>query len=786
MLVFLGLATSVLHAQLWEEVVLAEGHQGLIRQVVVGDFDLDGDLDLVRVTPEGLYLHVAAPAGDLGDAMTLKAVEHWRVVVGDLDLDGDLDLVTLEGDRSIHWHAGDGMGGFVEMAEILAASTQNVLFGLGDLDQDGDLDLVISTAAEGLAWLAGDGSGAFSAAVGLVPPPFYPSGLSIVDVDLDGLLDLVWHRELAGAKVQQAMFGLGGGAFSPELTLTSDGYTQNRFRVADLTGDSLPDLLTFGNQNQEVVLLSRNLGGGMFEPRDTLIVVADDVRALAIADADGDEDLDLIIGRYPVLEWHVNDGMGGFSSTIQVDSLVWSSILLAPDLNGDGSPDIISVRYGDCHTYKADGQGDWGRADLVGSYVNDPVVVSVADVIVDGIPDVLFAGYIERTLGLVPMGPFAQVLDQEIPVQIDVGAIRMMVADVNGDGLEDMLQSLEYTPIVAYVSDGTGGFERLVDLDLGPGDAGNFDLGDLDGDGDLDVAGTSPVTGWVNWMANDGQGNFNVQTTLDNFPDPNLVRVGDLNGDGIPDIFFGVGQGLCAFYPGLGGGQFGPYLPFGMGVPGISTAVLADLDVDGDLDVVCGAPGSGRIDWFPNDGGGQFPQRITLEQGLSQLVEVRVADMDGDGLPDVVRSGGAALAWSKALGGGLFQPSETIGQLFDAQNMDIRDIDLDGDLDVVVADNGADRIVLYKNRLDEVGMAEHDRMQARVWPDPVVGGVLHWSGFPDQVVRIVVHDGLGREVLGASSRLGQVSVEGLSSGTYVVRGVDATGTTRAAVSFIVP
>ena len=287
-------------------------------------------------------------------------------------------------------------------------------------------------------------------------------------------------------------------------------------------------------------------------------------------------------------------------------------------------------------------------------------------------------------------------------------------------------------------------------------------------------------------MANDGQGNFNVQTTLDNFPDPNLVRVGDLNGDGIPDIFFGVGQGLCAFYPGLGGGQFGPYLPFGMGVPGISTAVLADLDVDGDLDVVCGAPGSGRIDWFPNDGGGQFPQRITLEQGLSQLVEVRVADMDGDGLPDVVRSGGAALAWSKALGGGLFQPSETIGQLFDAQNMDIRDIDLDGDLDVVVADNGADRIVLYKNRLDEVGMAEHDRMQARVWPDPVVGGVLHWSGFPDQVVRIVVHDGLGREVLGASSRLGQVSVEGLSSGTYLVRGVDATGTTRAAVSFIVP
>ncbi|MCB0782006.1 MAG: VCBS repeat-containing protein, partial [Flavobacteriales bacterium] len=257
MLVFLGLATSVLHAQLWEEVVLAEGNQGLIRQVVVGDFDLDGDLDLVRVTPEGLYLHVAAPAGDLGDAMTLKAVEHWRVVVGDLDLDGDLDLVTLEGDRSIHWHAGDGMGGFVEMAEILAASTQNVLFGLGDLDQDGDLDLVISTAAEGLAWLAGDGSGAFSAAVGLVPPPFYPSGMSIVDVDLDGLLDLVWHRELAGAKVQQAMFGLGGGAFSPELTLTSDGYTQNRFRVADLTGDSLPDLLTFGNQNQEVVLLSR-------------------------------------------------------------------------------------------------------------------------------------------------------------------------------------------------------------------------------------------------------------------------------------------------------------------------------------------------------------------------------------------------------------------------------------------------------------------------------------------------------------------------------------------------
>ena len=59
-------------------------------------------------------------------------------------------------------------------------------------------------------------------------------------------------------------------------------------------------------------------------------------------------------------------------------------------------------------------------------------------------------------------------------------------------------------------------------------------------------------------MANDGQGNFKRADHPGQLPDPNLVRVGDLNGDGIPDIFFGVGQGLCAFYPGLGGGQLAP------------------------------------------------------------------------------------------------------------------------------------------------------------------------------------------------------------------------------------
>ena len=115
---------------------------------------------------------------------------------------------------------------------------------------------------------------------------------------------------------------------------------------------------------------------------------------------------------------------------------------------------------------------------------------------------------------------------------------------------------------------------------------------------------------------------------------------------------------------------------------------VADIDGDGDMDVVAGSSGSNTIDWWENDGSENFSKHTVSSFNVSSLY---VVDIDGDGDLDVVAASSSYndIAWWSNNGSGVFSAKHTIDSQFSgARSVYAADFDNDGDMDVVaVASN---------------------------------------------------------------------------------------------------
>jgi MYXO-CTERM domain-containing protein len=273
----------------------------------------------------------------------------------------------------------------------------------------------------------------------------------------------------------------------------------------------------------------------------------------------------------------------------------------------------------------------------------------------------LFAGLttllISGTAGAVPfVDLIANALDPQACNGQGCWTNHLRVTDLDGDGDLDILLANyadffdgadDPQPLVFYENDGTGNFTNVSAAALGnySGNLHQVAVGDVDGDGSPDIYGPSGDGSAHVLFINDGSGTFADEADVrlpSEYPQGAAARMGDVDGDGDLDIFAADGYSS-------GGPPFGHlYINDGTGmfdeaagaIPGdidgndIDDVEFADVDRDFDLDLLINAHAGGTGALWLNDGTGMFSAGGTLAPpgpGSQFHYNVAACDVDGDG-----------------------------------------------------------------------------------------------------------------------------------------------------------
>ena len=230
--------------------------------------------------------------------------------------------------------------------------------------------------------------------------------------------------------------------------------------------------------------------------------------------------------------------------------------------------------------------------------------------------------------------------------------------------------------------------------------------GDMNGDGIMDLVSASSrrigSSGKFAWHEGNEMGDF-THHLISYTPDAYLVEIGDIDLDGdldfataASDIF--DSNGHFSWYENDGAGVFTEHI-LSENHPGASSIKIIDLDGDGDIDLVCGSKGDSNITLLINDGIETFTeQNITPSQG--DVFDVTIGDINGDGNLDLIVVGSEwvkTLSWFESDGSGSF----TEHLVSDHAKVAAIPIDMDGDGDLDIVSFG-DRLTLFYN--DGIGV----------------------------------------------------------------------------------
>src|SRR5215204_770761 len=243
-------------------------------------------------------------------------------------------------------------------------------------------------------------------------------------------------------------------------------------------------------------------------------------------------------------------------------------------------------------------------------------------------------------LGLLALGSQRAAPSFDRAVLLETTAedsANVSMGDLDGDGDVDLvLAKGRHTPILDRVllNDGTGHFTAS---DLGPIADRTYTaaLADLDGDGDLDVLTSNDTPDQKLVYLNDGKGRFTVAGTwgVGAWSTRNAA-IADLNGDGRPDVIAANRPGPSFVCLNQGGGRFaGDCIP--IPADSATSIVAADFDKDGFIDLAVPSRDVGQSHVYFNDGKAGFARRVPFGPADAAARVAAAADFDGDGDVDL-------------------------------------------------------------------------------------------------------------------------------------------------------
>lgn len=680
--------------------------------LMLGDIDGDGKRDVVigaeHAKADGLVWY-QYPTWEKRPVASGEFTTDGQLT--DMDKDGDLDIAVgdyTQGREAIVWFENGLKQGNSEWKRHVIGPGYAHDMEVGDIDGDGDIDLVTCDKKKVLLW------------VQLAPGEFRQrviletkgEGLKLTDVDRDGDLDIVF-----GASWLENP-GSPGGVWKRHW-ISESWFSDTRVFVADMNADGRPDVVLSVSEGKGRISwfeAPENPRHGTWVEHGIELEILDGAHSLQVGDMNGDGKQDVLVAemhtsRHKRVILYRNDGE---AFTPIVLSTSGSHNMRVADMDGDGGYDIVGKNYAgpgrvvEMWENLVSKRGKWNYAPLdTGRPKSEQGKMGIlfADVDGDGFKDIV-AG------SLLYKNPAGRIWETWRRVQLvnDLKELDVYFAtDINGNRLADLVgiagdtawwleavdqkaTSWRARPVAKVALGRTQGYAvaKLVPGDKpqlvftrgkrhlyvlaipsnpehGPwplhviskeAEEEGVALGDIDGDGRLDIATVAADGEHAIWLENSGTFSVEWQSHAIGGTHPWMDRVAlaDINGDGRLDFVCTVERQDLVFADSVywfeGGvdpknGAWKRHLIARL--RSTNSLDLADIDGDGGIDVVVaehtdlkksqGAPDNLTLVYRTTDGGRAWVPELVERGPHSSHLGARAVDLDNDGVKEILSLG---------------------------------------------------------------------------------------------------------------------------------------------------
>lgn len=307
--------------------------------------------------------------------------------------------------------------------------------------------------------------------------------------------------------------------------------------------------------------------------------------------------------------------------------------------------------------------------------------------------------------------------------------------DVNNDGLLDVVAQVKITHQsgigINYVgwwqNNGDKTFGNFTTIARGGGDSNDILIFDVDNNNFDDIITYSSYSGTatnvIEYFPNNGNGSFDTgKTILDLDANPRSVHSEFLNDDAELDLIVSIHSKILVAFNNADG-TFSALSEIDPLLPGANYLTSGKTNNDSEIDIVASAFNSPNLVWYQGDGLGNFSERIVISQNEFTIIEhPYLADMDKDGDNDLVAStfSNNVLSWWKNDGNGNFSSAQVIDNDFTSgYDLKIADINKDNTLDII-ATNG-EGVFWFENTMT-LSVQENDlERNIYIVPNPSAG-----------------------------------------------------------------